>query len=410
MSASEPADGTPATTSPSSGWRSLVVRVRARIWWRESDRTSKADENPLRSLLYSELRSLSDTAIKSKGAVAPATIESLTGLARLAELNDTARERTSRRVLPLAIAIGITLAIISVLIFRHVSETMVEMQLSASEVAFVARDDSALVEGIGLSELQVVGLKEVQIRGQQIEAQAIRLATTPGDAQSSITLSSFAPGAGNAVRIARNPVPNQYRFEVDRSGSIVPDEPLETIITVVVSGKVDEAILPSGEDVLGEVTAVPEQITLVAITRGLQVILTPTAERSTLSTHSISIKDLSLFSVPDRTGRRTPTVIDGSIVLEELDRKTIPIRPGEYVTHSSMTGRMWGHAVDKDHLALRVSGKVSELAVGSEDSRTGRMPRLFEWIGASYPVSLLWGLAGYVFIMSRFLLGGWRKL
>jgi hypothetical protein len=38
------------------------------------------------------------------------------------------------------------------------------------------------------------------------------------------------------------------------------------------------------------------------------------------------------------------------------------------------------------------------------------MPRLFEWIGASYPVSLLWALAGYVFVVSRFLLGGWRKL
>jgi hypothetical protein len=400
----------PADPGSPGVWRSMIVRVRARIYWWEPARNTKTDDNPLRTLLNSELQSLSDMAIQRKEPVPPATIEALTGLARLAELSDTARERSGKRYLPLAIATGFTLAIISVLIFRHVSETLVEMQLSASEVAFVARDDGALVEGVGLSELQVIGLKEVQIRGQQIEAQAIRLATTAGDTQSSITLSSFAPGAGNTVRIARNPVPNQYRVEVDRSGPIVPDEPLETIITVVVSGKVDEAILPSGQDALGDVTAVPEQITLVAFARGLQVLLTPTTERAILSTHSILIKDLSLFSPPDRAGRKTPTVIDGSIVLEELDRKAIPIRPGEYVTHSSMTGRMWGHAVDKDHLTLRVSGKVSELSIGSEDSRTGRMPRLFEWIGASYPVSLLWALAGYVFVVSRFLLGGWRKL
>ena len=83
--------------------------------------------------------------------------------------------------------------------------------------------------------------------------------------------------------------------------------------------------MPSGLAIFADLTEAPEEVVLIGPTQGLLVTFMPTVEPVALSTGPVYISNLSLLSLPDvGTGRSMPTTIEGSVILEELDRRIIP--------------------------------------------------------------------------------------
>jgi hypothetical protein len=372
-------------------------------------RTRNEEGNPLRTLLYREVKAATERTIQASGQVSLDQVEGLSRLARLVDISEAAYQSRARHLWTVLAAIAVTLGIISLLFFVRVRETSIEMQLAVSAVAFVLQAEGMLVEKVDASEFGAVGLSEVHFRGQAHQASAIKLSSRQGHEQESvITLAELSAPAGTHVRLTKTDVPNQYRVLLEGT------EDIALSAKVIVSGPVDVILLPPVEvKPFEEFNAYsPEHMNLKAESKAVHFDVTPRPPKVELSSLPLQVSNLSLFRVLGGEGRlrRMSSIFDGSMVLEEVDRKTYKLRPTDDIRFEGTIGQIWGHGVQDGQIALKYHGRAQRLRIGSEESPTDLMPRLVEWLSARYPISLLWGLAGYVFLVVRFVFGGWRRV
>lgn len=384
-------------------------------WFRavvETLRRQPTRDDPLKRLLAREIKSATDGTL-SAGDVPLSKVERLSRLARLVELCEAASRDHKRRYWPIVASIVITLTVISVLLFVRVPQAQIELQLAVTDASFQLRTADSVAENVVVSEIGVSGLADVNFRGRSYPAAALRLSVPTRDVGgTSIALIDVTPPAGSIVRLSKTFVPQQFRIVLESVAENGIPKDINIEIRVVITGSLDASILPSLEEpLLVETTFAPEEMILTTGAKRIQIDLTPANGTAQLTSASLDIGNLAFERTYELGGRprRTSSVIDGSLVIEDLDRKRYPVGEGDGVQVEAV-GRISRPNLRQERLDVRFNGRTRLLSIGAPDNALDRMPRLVEWLSASYPVPFIWGLAGYVLVVLRFVLGGWRRM
>jgi hypothetical protein len=187
---------------------------------------NRNERDQLRNLLHHKARAVRGEAIETGGQVTAEALEGLGRLAHLVELCEAAEPPPLRNRLPMVAALGITLLIVSILLFARVSETEIELELTLSEVGFVLPKEQVLSHRIPLLSLGIAGLREIELpRAQDREAQtlgasdgignAIRLSIDLKDSRrSTLSLAPLILPKGTEVWLYRAEVPHKYRLSL----------------------------------------------------------------------------------------------------------------------------------------------------------------------------------------------------
>ena len=96
-------------------------------------------------------------------------IDSLEQLSRLVKLVDASQPKRRPNLWLLPALFLTTLIILSILLFGHVSETEIELDVTASDVSFAVPDQQVLTTLMQLTRLGIDGLNEIRIPRSQEE-------------------------------------------------------------------------------------------------------------------------------------------------------------------------------------------------------------------------------------------------
>jgi hypothetical protein len=371
----------------------------------------------LRDLLRQRVQAVGEDTLRSGGQVSAEQMDALERLARFADTYQTTQSPPDRKRWVVAAALVGTLLIVSLLLFLHVKETEIELDLALSEVSFVLPSQQIFAEAMNLSAFGVSGLREIQLpHADKAEAEiiqandgaetALRLLPLSQEAsQGSITLGTMTPPNETRIWLLHTGQSRKYRLSLKSS---------DLKLRADVNGPVQIGGLGRGVKQLDFV--VPRAILLQAGDDEVDLDLTfPDSAKGTLSSQ-LSVSNLSLtqireFQHPDRTiVGRASTILSGTIYFAALNDKERQLRPGEMIQFEHSQGELRTIRLRDDHIELKFNGRVSGMTAGSGDNRRSLMPTWLEWLQARHGLSLLWGTGLYLFGLLIPLLRWWGKL
>jgi hypothetical protein len=374
------------------------------------------DVSQIRNILLHRARAVRDDAIETDGAVPADELRALERLSRLVQLCEAARPPATRKRWPIVVALGITLVIVSVLLFSRVSETEVELDLTTSGVGFVLSREQALSDLVNLSALGASGQIETRIppppvgfpdsarASDQDRHRAINLAIDPdATRESSITLAALILPDGTRVGIAPTDIARQYRLALRKAGLELRVDVNGSIIVTVPGGPAQKRQFSSPKSIV--IKSGAEYV-------NLDVSLPDTAKQSNIS-HQIFVSDLSLFSIEEFSGlqhtlvRRRSTVLSGAVYLESLNGKELTLRPGASLRFERSNGEIRTISLSEEGMTLKFHGHVTDMSTGSEDNPRNLMPTYLEWLRARHGLSLFWGAMLYLLTLAVGLLRWW---
>jgi len=132
--------------------------------------------------------------------------------------------------------------------------------------------------------------------------------------------------------------------------------------------------------------------------------------RSPLPVKQLGVIRTDQFHQGDRTLRfQVPTILSGTLFFEEIDGHARELRTGEELHLATSVGELRELRPSPEGIAVRFHGNVSEMTVGSGESRRSLMPTVFEWLAARHGLSLLWGTTVYLVGLLVTLRGWWRR-
>jgi hypothetical protein len=358
----------------------------------------------LRDLLEQGLRRLSDAKLESKSQVTQEELNALHRLARALEISGIAQKTSPRRRWPLIVILGVTLLMVSILLFARVSQTDIELDLALSETRFALPAQQIFSDMLQLSALGVSGPQKVQFPGyhdhadkmlhsSEQGAQAIRLTvSTEQERKGTITLAAIILPAGTSVRLRTTDVPDQFRLSFK-----CPN----LVIRAYVSGPVR----------VGRFDAPPKQIDFsrpssILFQLGpnevdIDMTFTEAADgilSRQLFSENISFARIEQFLVNgSMVARRASTLLSGHLYLESLNGRKRPLRQGEILRFSRSEGQIRTLRLHDNHIALRFHGSVEGMTNGLGKSRRSQMPSYLEYLQARHGLSLLWATTLYLF-------------
>lgn len=377
---------------------------------------TQSDRDQLRDLLLQRVEAASKEAVRSGGQVPAEEVEALGRLARLVDLNEAVRQPPARRRWPVVLALGVTLMLVSLLLFVRVAETEIELDMALSEVSFILPTQQALTDAMNLTALGGSGLREIQLpRSRDQDARtfassdaaeyALQLSVvSDGKHQGAVTLAPLLLPMKTNVWLRHTGVPHQYRVSLTGPSAEFRADvigPVRIGLSEGGSGRFDfdgpdVAVLQSGEN------EVDLDLTL----------LDPT--KSNFASQ-LSASDLSFFHVdeirnPDTTvARRVSTILSGSLSYESLNGLERKLRPGEVIQFEDSHGEIRSLSLRDDRIDMKFHGRVRGMNGGSGESRRSLMPTWLELLQARHSLSLLWGTALYLFTLMASALRWWRK-
>ena len=362
------------------------------------------DEDRFQDLLHRRVEEAREEALANGGHVAPDRMAGLEAIGRLVDLANKARPTSPRKRWPLVAVLGATLAVLSVLLFVRVSQTEIELDVTAQEVGFALATEQILTDVINLSSLGATGLSQVEFAPDSGDfkrpshatqsASAIHLAAqSVGKQQGVISLAALPLPAGTEVWLERAKIPHLYRLSI--SGDAL-------IVQAAVRGPVRVA-LPTAAPVQHDF-ATPRRVTLYAAPGLLDLDLAvPSgdlrlAEQLRVSNLSFSRIDVDELATDDRTLVRSfSTIVSGSLYFDALNGLAYPVRPGEALRFESSAGLLRTVQLNEEHIAVKFRGQVRGLETGWGDVRRSLMPTWLEWLKSRHAVSLFWATALYIF-------------
>jgi len=358
----------------------------------------------LRNLLNQKAKAASDAVLDSDGCISSSTVGALRRLAQLAEICDRAAPPRPPKRWPVALTLGVTLAMVSILLFARVSETEIELDLMLTEVCFTLPTQQGLILPTRLSSLGVTGIQHLELprfRDQHARAMsgsdgedfAIRLSVvTNPHPEGTITLAGLAPPAGSKVRVRHTNVTNEYRVSLNHVNL-----PLQAGLT----GSVRIGLAGSQANVryIASPASVRMQPRSDQVDLDLHFAGAPTRAFPPL----LTVSELSLFRVDELTEggrtlvRRVSTLLSGTLYFESLGGREFRLRPGEGLQFERCEGEIRALLLQEDHVTMRFHGQVQGMSIGSGIHRRSLMPTYLDWLRASHGLSLLWGSTLYLF-------------
>jgi hypothetical protein len=353
----------------------------------------------LRALLHDRAKAAANLARSDGGRVSAAELEELERLSRLVKLGEAAGS-TSRKRWPVATALGATLLIVSLLLFTRVPTTEVELDLAASEAAFVVPSQQVLTERLNLSAVGIAGAVSIELpRPLGAPATtpadgdlAIRIAATSvGNRVGRVNLSALTVLPGTRVGIQRLEGSPRYRLSLRGA---------DLVVRVGVLGPTEIGL--AGMAVERVDFRTPRSIVLKSGAHELTIDLSPSTDVPTLNS-PLPVTRLALFRVDEypegdhTVVRRVSTIESGSVFLESLNGQERKLRAGQRLDFDEIQGEMRTLRLGADHVALKLGGRVRGMTTGSGSTERSLMPTVLDWMYARHGVSLLWGTTLYVF-------------
>lgn len=370
----------------------------------------------LRKRLAEQVNAVSEEVVRSGDPVAPEQIETLTSLSRLVDLHQSVRTTPIRKRLLLVGAVTVaTLAIASLLLFVHMTDTELEGDFALSEISFVLPAEQVLTDAMDLSILGVSGLKEIKLPraaervSQTLSSEgpqsAVRLSVAAnGKRQGAITLAPIKLPGKTHVWVSSTGSPRQYRMSLKGTNAELNAD---------VNGPVEVAFSSGGSAQLDFET--PDVAVMQSGENEVDLDLTfPEASKNNLSS-KLAATDISFFQVKEfrdpagTLSRPVSTILSGTLNFEALNGLERKIRPGEMIHFEQSQLEIRTCRLKEDHIEIRFHGLVRGMTVGWGENRRSLMPTLFEWIQAQHSVFLLWFTALYLFSVLAGALRWWRK-
>lgn len=346
-------------------------------------------KDPLRERLRRELDAAAAKA-DTEGA-SGVDLEAIARLAKLVELRDEARPKP-RNWWP-ALALAGTLGIVSVLLFMHVRETDIELEVASTDLAFALEKEQAATGTLDLAALGVAGAQAVEVPIENAGPRAISLArASRGGRQGSVTLAPLVLASGAKLRLARSDISNQWELTARGPGFPV-EAAVNGPVRLALSGKPAwDQDFPSPKPVVWRGGAEETSLSLTFL-RMPQTLLAPQVE-----VRELSFFGIDQFLAPERTlVKRHSTILSGSLFLESLDGEERRLRAAEELQFVESSGEIRTLELTTDHIGIKFRGRVRGMTTGSGEGRRSLMPTYFEWLRARHGLTLLWATSLYVF-------------
>jgi hypothetical protein len=347
---------------------------------------------------------LCDDAVQAKGQISEEQLGRLERLARLFEITALAPPPPPGVRWRIVALLGVTLVIVSILLFARVSKTEIELDLSLSEVSFELPQRQVLADVMKLSALGVSGLQEIQLpRSETQDARAFRasdglgfailLSTgSEGQQRGTVTLAALPLTAGTRVWLRPTEIPQQFRLSIKGA---------ELILRADVDGPVGIGLPDTPPRQLN--FSSPKSILMRSGPNDVDLDIKLSAASKSIFSPQLSVTDLSFFRVDQLLDsehtivRRVSTILSGTLYFEELSGKERHLRSGEVIRFESSKGEIRTLQLNDDHMTIAFHGQVSGMTTGAGASRSSLMPTYLEWLRARHSLSLLWGATLYVF-------------
>jgi hypothetical protein len=372
----------------------------------------------LRELLARRAKALAEEASRPNGHPSTENVQELELLAKIVNIRDAAIAPPSRKRWPVAAVLGLTLLIVSILLFVHIPETEIELDLKASEVSFVMSTQQALTQTIGLTALGASGL-ELVVSAAGIDhgalgtlpldrpAAAIHLSVESSDKpKGTINLASLVLPAGTQVSLRGTRTSHESRL------SLTIPEGSETTGKVELNGSVLAGLAGSIPIKLDLVS--PRAILLQAGSRALDLDLQFADGAHHALTPNVAVRDLLLSRIDESQGlertviHQVSTVVGGTLYIESLNGKERKLRAGETVRFANSVGEFRTLEMLDDGVALRFVGRVQGMSTGWGEHASSLMPTYLEWLKANQALVLMWSVTLYVFGVVVAILRWWR--
>jgi hypothetical protein len=371
----------------------------------------------LRGFLYRKAKALSDEALETDGQVPSEKIKALERLVRVKRIRDTTKTPSRWRRWRAGLALLITLAIVSVLLYVRVPRTEIEVNLTLTELTFVLSKQVMLVDTMVLSALGVSELREIQLprpsgstgqvtqsfRSSEDNGYAVRIsAITSEESEGTITLTSLVMPAGTRVWLCRTNVPLQYCMSIE-----APAEE-ELNLQVSVKGKVRAVVSRKPVKELKYLS--PKTIRMKAASNQVNLDLTLHSESEAAFKSQIYAKDLSFIGNDPLTETMDMSaLLSGTLYLADLNYKEYMLRTGERLHFEQSEGMIRALRLGNDNITVEFNGKVCGMTTGWEDKPKTLMPAWLERLRAHNSLVLLWVSTAYLFTLAIKVLKWWRE-
>jgi hypothetical protein len=356
----------------------------------------------LHRLLDEQASAATEETVRNGGQVSAEQLETLTRLQRLAEIAEGARPAPSREwwILPAVLVASLVFA--SILLFVHLRNAEVEVDVVSTELAFRLEANTVLAPGMNIAAVSISGPQVVDLpdfltaeghlAAVPREVNNISLRVQEKSDSTSITLPSFQLPQGTEVRLEAKAA-NIYRFTLNTPKGTFAEIPLscQGQVRVGLSGvPANQYRIPVPAAVHSR--AASEQIVLdLTFPDNTRFALTP----------QLPISFLSFVHVEqnlDRTGvRYISSILSGILYMDSLNGEQHTLRSGEGLRFQTSQGEMRRLSLQEATISSQFQGNVQQMTTGSHYTRVNLMPSLLEWFRARHGVYLLWGTALYLF-------------
>lgn len=351
----------------------------------------------LRAVLRERTAQAAANALKNGGSVSSEEIASIRNLSNLCDTLDSTVPAKANRWTPLLL-FTLALACASLLLFRRVATTDVEISVKASSAEFRLAKTRYITRPIVVTSLRFSGIRELSdtlcegLSGGKTPKELTLVAetgTTPG----TITLQPVEGMKGVSITIVGGKpsthwslafagVPQTVKATYEGSLRIEGEScRIDTRIPRTLEATLDRKLssvtfdLPEPSDVFPS--------PLLPIDR-LAFVRTDIVTLEGVEEHQVS-----------------STLTGGSVFLEELKGKETKLREGDWLEVGVQHGWLQLPAAGGADLAWRWRGSVDALHAGGPESRRDLKPSWLEYLRSQHAIGLLWGSA-----LSLFGLGG----
>lgn len=369
----------------------------------------------LRDLLLRQMKKVSDEAVQTNGQVSAEQVEKLERLSKIAEICNSAKSPPARKRWPIIAVFAVTLIAVSFLLFVRVSETVIELDLSVSEVSFVLPVQQILTNTMRLDALGVSGLAEIQLPrtrtrdakilpSSEFVRSAILISTiTDEEQQGTVTLPAIMLSAGTRVWLRLTDVQHQYRMSLKSDGLDLRADVNGPVLVGLSGNQAEQFDFTS-----------PKSIHLLPDSSEVDLDLLVWNTSQNLFSPQLVANNISLFRIDEFTDaertivRRVSTILSGKLYFESLNSKEYTLRPGEGIHFKRSEGEIRTLRIHDNHITLKFYGSIQGMKTGL--GKTGRsiMPTYLEWLRARQGLSLLWGSTIYILGLIMAVLRWWR--
>ena len=359
----------------------------------------------LRQMLNEKAKAPVDKSISKDGKLAADELDSLEQLSRLVKLVESSQTKRRPNLWLLPALFLTTLIILSILLFGHVSETEIELDVTASDVSFEVPDQQVLTTLMQLTRLGIDGLNEIRIpRSQEEDSHTISsadngreilqvLITSEKKETGSVSLSSVIVPVGTRVRIYPTEIANQYGLSL--TGSSVD-------LRAEIFGRIQMSF--SDHRSMTYNFASPKAIVMTSDSQEVRLVFSVANDSIGAAFSSqLAADELRLFQIDEFVDqkntivRKVSTIHSGTLYLEELKGKEIQLRPREQISFKQSAGEIRTIRLNDNRVELKYYGRVRGMDSGFGENKRNLMPTYLEWLSARHGLSLLWGATLYIF-------------